>query len=252
MMRRAKDPVFLTPDWPAPDRVRAAVSTRLGGVSGGAYTGFNLGAHVGDDPSAVADNRALLARHLGLSQAPCWLEQVHGVDVVELEAAVGATPTADASVGRTADHVCAVLTADCLPVLLTDERGSVVAAAHAGWRGLAAGVLENTVQAMQGAPEQLMAWLGPAIGPDAFEVGAEVRAAFVSDDAGCRGCFREARRPGHFLADIFGLARRRLARAGVSGVYGGGLCTASDETRFFSYRRDATCGRMASLIWLAD
>jgi YfiH family protein len=251
-MNRPQDPVFLTPDWPAPGRVRAAVSTRLGGVSSGAYAGFNLGAHVGDEPSAVADNRALLARQLGLLRPPVWLKQVHGVDVVDLEAAGGGTPTADASVCRTADHLCAILTADCLPVLLTDERGSVVAAAHAGWRGLAAGVLENTVQAMRVAPEQLMAWLGPAIGPEVFEVGPEVRAAFVSDDAGCRDCFRQARRPGHFLADIFGLARRRLARAGVSGVYGGGLCTASDETRFFSYRRDATCGRMASLIWLAD
>lgn len=240
-------PDWIVPDWPAPARVRALSTTRAGGVSTGPYAGLNLGNHVGDTPVAVLANRRLL--RAALPAEPLWLRQVHGTRVVDAAvASIGAE--ADAALSREAGRVCVVMTADCLPVLLCDRAGRVVAVAHAGWRGLVAGVLEQTVAAMAVAPGQLLAWLGPAIGPAAFEVGDEVRAAFVeADPAAVTGFVAGA--PGKWRADLFLLARQRLARLGIGGVYGGGVCTFSDPQRFFSHRRDRVSGRMATLIWIA-
>jgi len=228
--------------------VRALTTTRAGGVSRSPYDSLNLGDHVGDAPEAVAKNRDLLASELGLPSAPAWLKQVHGIEVVE--AMPGCTvPTADAAFTDQAGVVCAVMTADCLPVLLCDLDGRVVAAAHAGWRGLADGVIEATVARMAVEPGRLLAWLGPAIGPDAFEVGDEVRDTFIAYDPVAEKAFRRSPK-GRWLADIYLLARQRLSALGVTRVYGGDFCTYQDEQRFFSYRRDGVTGRMASLIWL--
>jgi polyphenol oxidase len=204
---------------------------------------------VGDALEAVRSNRQRLREALQLPAEPYWLNQVHGTAVVE--AGSGATPPdADACIARAPDRVCAVMTADCLPVLLCSRSGDRVAAAHAGWRGLAGGVLESTVSSLGLPGSELLAWLGPAIGPDVFEVGDEVRIAFTARDAAAEQAFRPSHRAGHWLADIFLLARQNLARQGVTAVYGGGLCTVSDDKRFFSYRRDGRTGRMASLIWM--
>lgn len=240
-------PGLMRPDWDLPAGVGALLTTRIGGRSPGAYASFNLGDHVGDDPAAVAANRARLRRFLPAD--PLWLEQVHGADVVDAERFTG-VPRADAAIARSPARACVVLTADCLPVLFCDDEARVVAAAHAGWRGLAAGVLENTVRDMGVAPERVRAWMGPAIGPQAFEVGDEVREAFVAADPLAASAFaaREAR--GKWLADLFALARLRLRRAGVMRVSGGGVCTVSAPERFFSYRRDGVTGRFASLVWL--
>jgi len=227
------------------------VTTRHGGFSQGPYASLNLGDHVDDDPQRVARNRQWLVTSLNLPAPPTWLKQVHGTQVVELPSANNQPPQADASVSRTAGPVCAVMTADCLPVLLCDTGGRVVAAAHAGWRGLAAGVLEATVHAMAVAPETLLAWLGPAIGPQAFEVGSDVVQAFVERHAEARQAFRQTSEH-HWLADIYQLARLRLHAAGVTQVSGGGFCTYEDAERFYSYRRDKITGRMAALIWLAE
>jgi YfiH family protein len=235
-------------DWPAPKSVQALITTRAGGVSVGQYAALNLGDHVGDDPRAVSDSRARLRKDLGLPADPVWLTQVHGTAVVDAGAA-GAGASADASFATRPGIVCAVLTADCLPVFLCDRAGTRVGIAHAGWRGLAAGVIESTVAALGAPYGELMAWLGPAIGPDAFEVGPEVRAAFVDRDAGA-ACAFQTGRAGHWFADIYQLARRRLHALGVHAVHGGDLCTFTDSARFYSYRRDGTCGRMASLIWM--
>lgn len=236
----------MLPDWPAPACVRALMTTRAGGVSAGPYASFNLGLHVGDDPQAVAQNRRRLRAQLPAE--PLWLDQVHGTTVVEAAAAPACLP-ADAACTAQRHTVCAVQTADCLPVLLCDREGSRVAAAHAGWRGLVAGVLEATVHAMDVPPDRLIAWLGPAIGPQAFEVGEEVRAAFMEVEARAASAF-VALGEGKWLADIFLLARQRLQRAGVTRVHGGTACTFSDAQRWFSYRRDKTTGRMAALIWI--
>jgi len=245
---------WLTPDWPAPPGVRALCTTRGGGVSLGAYAGLNLGDHVGDDPESVAANRAQLRARLALPGEPLWLRQVHGCSVVGGSDGdwAGDDPdacVADAAVAYGPGTVCAVLTADCLPILLCDRAGTRVAAIHAGWRGLAAGVCEAAVARMQAAPQDLLAWLGPAIGRDAFEVGEEVRAAFLAADPGAAMAFGPSP-GGRWLADIYLLARQRLAALGVGSVWGGGLCTYTDAQRFFSYRRDGVTGRMASLIWL--
>ncbi len=247
-----KDLPLLIPDWPAPATVRAAVSTRVGGVSRGAYAALNLGAHVGDEPQAVMENRRRLGDALGFNVSPQWLDQVHGCEVVHA-VGDGQVRTADAAWCDVPGVACAVMTADCLPVLFCNQAGTAVAAAHAGWRGLAGGVLEATLGRFADAPEQLMAWLGPAIGPEHFEVGPEVRAAFLAGPGqGDRleACFT-AGQGDRWLADIYGLARERLRAAGVSSVYGGGFCTYSDRARFYSYRREAVTGRMASLVWLA-
>lgn len=238
----------IRPDWPAPPRVHAAFSTRLGGVSTGPYVALNVGLGSGDDPACVAENRARLARTLALPGEPGWLHQVHGRRVVELPCAEP-LPDADASYTTQAGVVCAVQAADCLPVLFCDDAGTVVAAAHAGWRGLAGGVLEATVAALPVEPARLMAWLGPAIGPEAFEVGDEVRAAFVALDPAAAAAFRPGALPGKHHADLFRLARQRLAAAGVTRVHGGGISTHADPARFHSFRRDGVCGRMVALIW---
>lgn len=239
-------PDWIEPDWPAPARVRALVTTREGGVSVGPYASLNLATHVGDDPPAVAANRAILRQ--ALPAEPRWLEQVHGIEVVDGES-VRSVPRADASVARTPGIVLAVMTADCLPVLLCDRAGTAIGIAHAGWRGLAGGVVEATLAAMRVAPADVIAWLGPAIGPASFEVGADVRDAAIAAQADAAQAF-VAGAPGKWLADIYSLARLRLERAGVAAVYGGGFCTVRDAGRFYSFRRDRDTGRMASLIWL--
>jgi YfiH family protein len=236
---------LIQPDWPAPAGVRACVTTRLGGVSAPPFGPFNVASHVGDDPQAVAANRARL-RAL-LPAEPVWLEQVHGTAVADADCVTGAT--ADASVARLPGHVCAVLTADCLPVLFCNRQATVVAAAHAGWRGLAGGVLANAVARMGCPPDDILAWLGPAIGPAAFEVGPEVRTAFIDRLPRAQDAFR----PGQgdrLFADIYALARLELAQTGVHAVFGGGLCTVGQPGLFHSYRRDGVTGRMASLVWL--
>jgi YfiH family protein len=245
--------IFIWPDWPVPARVKAVTTTRRGGVSQAPFDTLNLATHVGDDPTAVAANRSALVEALGLSNEPCWLEQVHGTGVAALHEMnlTSMPPKADASTTMTPGQVCAVLTADCLPVLFCDRAGTQVAAAHAGWRGLAAGVLEAAVAAMEVPTQDIFAWLGPAIGPAAFEVGDEVRQAFVDRDQGAAETFLPQGQ-GHWLADIYRLARQRLQAIGVNTVFGGGLCTYQDSTRFYSYRRDGVTGRMASVIWLEE
>jgi len=237
---------WIVPDWPAPQGVRALITTRAGGASRGAYAGLNLGLNSGDDAETVARNRASLREWLPAE--PLWLRQVHGTTVVEADSVEG-SPEADAAVARRPRRVCAALTADCLPLLLCDEAGTAVAAVHAGWRGLCAGVIEQTLRALQCPPQALLAYLGPAIGPAAYEVGAEVREAFVAADAQSEAAFAPGA-PGKFYADLYALARLRLARSGVSRIYGGGYCTYTERERFYSYRRDGATGRMASLIWI--
>jgi YfiH family protein len=237
----------LLPDWPAPKNVRALQTTRIGGVSLAPYASLNLGDHVGDAPLAVAKNRMKLSPLL--PSEPVWLKQVHGTAVVNA-ATASCLPVGDASVSSHPGAVCVVMTADCLPLLLCDEGGTVVGCVHAGWRGLCDGVIEATVRAMNQPPQSLMAWLGPAIGPQAFEVGAEVRAAFVAQQPQAASAFVASGVEGKYLADIYQLARLRLAALGITRIYGGGLCTYSERERFFSYRRDGATGRMGTFIWM--
>ena len=247
----SSDLQLMTPVWPAPANVQAFSSTRQGGVSAAPWDQLNLGDHVNDRPQHVAINRQRLADHLGLpAQGFAWLNQVHGTDVVELKAqSLSQLPPADASYTREPGVVCAILTADCLPVILCDREGTIVGAAHAGWRSLCGGVLENLITAMAEPAENLMAWLGPAIGPDQFEVGPEVRQAFINHSSQAASAFAsQGARSGHYMADIYQLATQRLRQAGVSSIGGGGLCTVSDSQRFYSYRRDGQTGRMATLI----
>jgi hypothetical protein len=241
-------PEFLRPDWKLPANIRAVMTTRSGGESRGAYESFNLATHVGDDAATVAANRRRLREMLDLPAEPAWLEQVHGSAVAVLPD-IDAGP-ADSAVTFTPGQVCAVLVADCLPVFLAGRAGDRVGVAHAGWRGLAAGVVEATVAALDCDPGSLVAWLGPSIGRDAFEVGGEVRETFLVRDPGAAGAFRVGR-AGRFLADLPALARRRLAALGIRDVRGGGHCTHADPARFYSYRRDGVTGRMAALAWLA-
>ena len=239
---------WIVPDWPAPLRVRAFVTTRTGGVSEGAYASMNLGMSSGDDAQRVARNREIVREVL--PESPRWLAQVHGTHVFELDRDEEAgRPKADAAVSRQRNRVCAVLTADCMPLLLCDLRGSAVAVAHAGWRGLAAGVVENAFGSIGARPEETIAWLGPTIGPAAFEVGPEVREVFVAHDARAGSAFVE-HRPGKYMADLYALARQRLGGLGVSGVFGGGFCTYQETDRFFSYRREKQSGRMGTFIWM--
>ena len=251
---------WLIPDWPAPATVRALSTLRTGGVSKPPFASFNLGGHVGDDATAVAENRRALREAAGLPAEPVWLAQVHGTHVMELDSpapaglAGPATGPADAAVTRQPGRICAILTADCLPVLLANDAGDRVGAAHAGWRGLAAGVIEAAVTALGAPPRQLLAWLGPAIGPRHFEVGAEVREEFLrcagaSDIAADDAAFVPNAR-GRYLADLYALARRRLLRLGVERIYGGGECTYTDDAKYYSHRRDGRTGRQATLIWL--
>jgi YfiH family protein len=241
---------LIRPEWPAPEHVKAFTTTRMGGVSEGAYNNFNLADHVGDVPEAVAKNRKRLVEQCGLPAEPFWLKQVHGCTIAET-AKDQPGCTADGTMATNPGVVCAVLTADCLPLLLTDKQGSEVAAVHAGWRGLAAGIIEQSIARMAARPESLLAWMGPAIGAAAFEVGEEVRQAFIGHAAEDSQAFAKGR-TGHWWADIYQLTRSRLTRAGVGFIGGGDYCTVSDRDRFFSYRRDGVTGRMASLIWLAE
>lgn len=237
---------WLVPDWPAPANVRAFVTTRTGGVSDGDYASMNLGLSSGDAPERVHRNRAIARAQL--PSDPVYMRQLHGTDVAMLDCVAGAAVTADAAVCAAPGSVAAVLTADCMPLLLADRKGGRVAAVHAGWRGMAAGVVENAVDALGVPPSDVIAWMGPAIGPDAFEVGPEVREAFVALDPRAAVAFR-AHRPGKFMADLYELARMRLAARGVTEAFGGGFCTFHQTDRFFSYRRAAKSGRMGAFIW---
>ena len=243
----------ISPDWPAPPAVRAVFTLRMGGASAAPFDSLNVGARVGDTGAAVTENRRRVRTQLRLPAEPRWLEQVHGIEVADLDMASGqapaAPPTADAAIARRAGNVCVMQVADCMPVLFATRDGRAVAAAHAGWRGLAAGVLEATVARLAVAPRGLIAWLGPAIGPAHFEVGGEVRAAFLAQDPAAAAAF-SANSRGRWQCDLSALVRRRLSTAGVGAVFGGRWCTYSDPLRFFSYRRAGRCGRMAALIWL--
>lgn len=252
-MPRLKAPSLIEPEWPAHPRVRALSTTRLGGVSLAPWDAFNLGDHVGDNPDAVAGNREQLAILLGSGvDAIHWLEQVHGIEVFEITTKGPCQARADAATTTESGQACAIMTADCLPVLFCDGEGTRVAAAHAGWRGLVSGVLENTLAHFDRV-DTVMAWLGPAIGPTAFEVGPEVRQAFLERDAGAARCFSLLPHShNRYLADIYALSRRRLQAAGVKQVLGGNHCTVQEPARFFSYRRDGQTGRQASLIWLEN
>ncbi|MEO8642015.1 peptidoglycan editing factor PgeF [Pseudomonas sp.] len=238
---------WLIPDWPAPAGVKACVTTRAGGVSLAPFDSLNLGDHVDDSPEAVVENRRRLTDHFSIQ--PAWLKQVHGIAVAHADPSL--TATADASWTATPGIACTAMTADCLPALFCDRAGTRVAAAHAGWRGLAAGVLEATLDSLAVPPEDVLVWLGPAIGPQAFEVGPEVRETFVEQLPEAAKAFVPSANAGKFMADIYELARLRLAARGVTAVYGGGFCTVTDP-RFFSYRRSPRTGRFASLIWLED
>lgn len=239
----------IVPDWPAPANVKALQTTRHGGVSAAPYDTLNLGMHVGDNPQAVARNRQLLEPLV--PSEPVWLEQVHGTVVANADAA-SCRVQADACIARHRGAVCVVMTADCLPILLCDEAGTVVAAVHAGWKGLAAGVIEATVNAMEVAPHRLIAWLGPAIGQEAFEVGAEVRAAFIAHQARAAEAFVAHGGQGKYHADLYLLARQRLEALGIRKVSGGNYCTYHQKDKFFSYRRDGVTGRMGTFIWLGE
>ena len=249
---------FIEPDWPAPKNVRALQTTRLGGVSVFPFESLNLGAHVEDSEVSVRENRKRLQKLL--PSAPLWLQQVHGTSLVT-EQMGQRCPEADGSITQKTNEVCTVMTADCLPVLLCDEAGTQVAAVHAGWRGLADGILEEAVGQFKCSPDSILAWLGPAIGPNAFEVGKSVYDAFCSQNLLASGCFvKQVNQPNQeyvgvlekWHADIYALAKLRLNSIGLSQVYGGDFCTYTDEERFFSYRRDGKTGRMASCIWLSD
>ena len=246
---------WLTPRWPAPPKVRALSTLRGGGVSTGRYASLNLGDHVEDAPEAVAENRRRLRSAAALPAEPRWLAQVHGVGIADLDtlsadpAPEASAPEADGAVTRVPGRICAILAADCLPVLIASERGDAVAAAHAGWRGLAGGVIEAAVRALGSPPDSLLAWLGPAIGPRFFEVGPEVREQLLRGDPGALTAFVSNAR-GRFMADLAGLARRRLERLGITRIYGGGECTHAEAGRYFSHRRDGLTGRQATLVWL--
>ncbi|MCK4743898.1 MAG: peptidoglycan editing factor PgeF [Sulfuriflexus sp.] len=248
-----KSESIIIPDWPAPARVKALTTTRMGGNGQTPYDSLNLAQHVGDSPTDVSTNREHLKQLAGYSTEPTWLEQVHGKIVMNANNA-SSSIVADASFSITSNKVCVVMTADCLPVLFCDKQGRAVAAAHAGWRGLANGVLEATLKQLCDelacSSGEILAWLGPAIGPSAFEVGDEVRKAFIAqhDVASAFVAVDE----GHWLMDIYAVARVRLNAVGVTDISGGEYCTFNDSERFFSYRRDKSCGRMASLIWLQD
>jgi YfiH family protein len=237
---------WVEPDWPAPPGIRAISTGRGGGVSCAQYASLNLGTHVGDAPDSVAENRARLRAAVRLPSEPKWLGQVHGITAVDLDAEV--TGAADAGYTRRAGVVCAILTADCLPVVFASESGDTLGAAHAGWRGLSSGILEATVRAMCVPPSRLLAWLGPSIGPDHFEVGGEVREAFIAKDRGAEVAF-VANARARFMADLPELARRRLRTLGIDRIYGGNECTYANATRYFSHRRDGNTGRQATLIW---
>ena len=240
-----KNSDFIIPNWPAPKNVKALQTNRHGGASLAPYHSLNLGSHVGDNPMHVAHNRQLLSQFV--PSEPVWLNQVHGINVVDA-ANTDCVPDADASFTTRKNVVCVTMTADCLPILVCDTAGTMVASIHAGWRSLCDGVVEATVAKLAAKPADLMAWLGPAIGPNAFEVGAEVRAQFMAKDEKAELAFKQHN--DKYLADIYKIATQRLNNLGITQIYGGGECTFTDEKRFFSFRRDGATGRMATLIWL--
>jgi len=245
-----QSPGFITPAWPAPANVHALTTLRTGGFSSAPYSSFNLAAHTGDDAAMVNRNRALLREHFSLPAEPVWLQQVHSNRIVAADPdEIGAE--ADGSWASSAGSVCAVMTADCLPVLICNRQGSKVAAVHAGWRGLHAGVVTNAICMLESDPAELMVWLGPAIGPRAFEVGPEVYRAFTDRNGENTSAFRQTDDQ-HWLCDLYQLARIELSNQGVTSVFGGNECTFTDEQRFYSYRRDGDTGRMTSLIWLGE
>ncbi|MGJ3355257.1 purine nucleoside phosphorylase YfiH [Providencia sp. Je.9.19] len=239
---------LIFPDWPQPKNIASCSTTRIGGVSLPPFDSLNLGCHVDDDPKAVSENRCRLVSLAHLPQQPLWLEQVHGTTVLHLDNGIIKSKQADAVYTNTVEQVCAIMTADCLPVLFCNKNGTEVAAAHAGWRGLCNGVLENTVAKFSCPPDEIMAWLGPAIGPEKFEVGAEVRDAFLNQSSELSLAFTS--HGDKYLADIYLLARKKLQAVGIISIYGGSFCTVTEENRFFSYRREGKTGRMASLIWI--
>ena len=242
---------YLQPDWPAPSGIKAYTTTRVNGHSQAPYNSFNLAAHVEDDPATVAENRLQLVNELELPQEPIWIKQVHGIKAVSLNSDHGLEPTADASFTHTPNQVCAVLTADCLPVLLCNKNGGKVAAIHAGWRGLLAGVIDSTIKAMATPANQLIAWLGPAIGQQAFEVNEDIRDSYIKRDSNNRGAFSQHKQ--QLLGDIYHLARNNLAQCGINQVYGGDFCTYQDAKRFYSYRREqGLTGRIATLIYFTS
>ncbi len=242
----------ILPDWPVPSHIRALTTTRIGGVSSGAYTSLNLATHVADQPAAVLSNRRRLRTQLHLPSEPCWLQQVHGTTVVTADHYLQ-PPPADAVYSMQADTVCAILTADCLPLLICDQQGTQIAAIHAGWRGLAAGIIAQTLAKFSQPMHNLLVWLGPAIGPRAFEVGHEVYTRFVSNHKDFAQAFMPSLRPTHWYAEIYRLATLALGKQGVTQIYGGSHCTYSEPNLFYSYRRDGEkTGRMASLIWMAS
>ncbi|MCC7410257.1 MAG: peptidoglycan editing factor PgeF [Gammaproteobacteria bacterium] len=249
-MPAAGAPAVIRACWPAPAQVRAFTTTRHGGVSRPPYATLNLALHVGDEAADVRRNRELLHERLALPGPPCWLRQTHGSATVEIDACPDTPPPADGALTSRTACVLALLTADCLPVLLCDRAGTRIGALHAGWRGLAAGIVEAGVARMQRAPQELLAWLGPAIGAAAYEVGIDVRDTFVAADPDAAAAFTPVR-PGHWLADLALLARQRLERAGVRTVHAAGHCTWTEREALFSHRRDGRTGRMATLIWLA-
>lgn len=239
---------FIIPDWPAPKAIKALSTTRLGGVSSAPYDALNLATHVGDDPLAVSTNRRILTEQAHLPEPPRWLNQIHGTNVInsrdwQLDS------DADASYSLDSNHVCTVMTADCLPVLICDKQASFVAAVHAGWRGLADGIIEKTISYYQANSSDLMIWLGPAIGPNHFEVGKDVYSIFTHQSQNAKSAFVQTDET-HYLADIYQLARLRIQQIGIDAIYGGDSCTVTDPTHFYSYRRDHVCGRMASMIWI--
>jgi len=238
---------FIRPEWPAPANIHAAMTTRWGGGSLPPYDSLNLGDHVGDDLRTVTNNRALVEQQLRLPSQVRWLHQTHSTIAVQV---TGSDCEGDASYSKKSGVVCAVMTADCLPLLVCNREGTEVAAIHAGWRGLHDGIIESTIARLDSAPDQLMVWLGIAIGPDQFEVGAEVRRQFINEDGSAENAFKPSSREGYWLADIYRLARIRLNRLGIDDIYGGGLCSYSDSEAFFSYRRDGVTGRMGALIWM--
>jgi YfiH family protein len=235
---------FIIPNWPAPTNVKAIQTTRLGGYSVAPYGSLNLGLHVHDDDSAVAKNRQLLSGYL--PSEPVWLNQVHGIEAVDAAKSL-CVQDADASFSKNKNVVCVTMTADCLPVLLCNKQGTAVASIHAGWRSLCDGVIEATIKAIGEEPKNLMAWLGPAIGPHAFEVGAEVREAFIAKDPQAEQAFKSA--SDKWLGDLYVIAKQRLNKLGVIEIYGGGECTYSDSSQYFSFRRDGVTGRMATMVW---
>lgn len=246
------DAKHLIPKWPKPANVHAYSTLRPNGHSQNVYSSFNLGDHVGDDPKHVAANRKHLSRELNLLKEPFWLEQVHGCEAVVIDnLSDQSCHRADASIASTPNNVCVIMTADCLPILFTNRQGTEVAAIHAGWRGLVGGVIEETLKKMRSDPQDILAWLGPAIGPESFEVGDEVYQQFITKQSFFSSGFK-SHQPGKWLANLYTLASSELYRLGIKEIYSDLLCTYSDPTRFFSYRRDGQTGRMATLIWIEE